>query len=82
MEENVLEDIGNNESIDFSAQVPVENAQPKNVNIKDFALFQCDECGVTKDTKKRLRDHIHYHHKEPTSCLHCQIGRASCRERV
>ena len=71
MEENVLEDLGDHVSIDITAQVPVENAQPENVNINDFGLFQCHECEVVKDTKRKLRDHIHYHHKEPTLCLHC-----------
>ena len=71
MEENVLEDLGDHVSIDISAQVSVENAQPENVNINDFGLFQCHECEVVKDTQRNLRDHVHYHYKEPTLCLHC-----------
>ena len=33
--------------------------------------FTCDKCGVSLKTKRKLRDHMRYHHQDPTDCPLC-----------
>ena len=33
--------------------------------------YTCDKCGVSLKTKRKLRDHIRYHHQDPTDCPLC-----------
>ena len=42
-------------------------------NDKNSSSYQCSQCGTIMKTRKKLGVHVHYHHKDLTSCHLCPL---------
>ena len=46
-------------------------------NLCDELAIYCSQCDFNTNNKRKLRDHMRYHHKDPTSCHLCPMSFSS-----